>query len=53
MTIQGGGDSGQNAGLVFVAPASAGEIGNGVFEEVYGGEDFLSGALTLGKNGGC
>lgn len=53
VTIQGGGDSGQNAGLVFVAPASAGEIGNGVFEEVYGGEDFLSGALTLGKNGGC
>jgi len=48
-----GGESGQNAGLVFIAPASDGEIGKGVFEEVYGGEDFLSGALTLGRNGGC
>lgn len=52
-TIQSGGDSGQSAGLVFIGPASDGDIGNGVFEEVYGGEDFLSGALTFGKNGGC
>ena len=30
-----------------------GDIGNGVYEDVYGGEDSLSGALTFGKNGGC
>ena len=53
VTIESDGDSGQNAGLVFIAPASDGDIGNGIFEEVYGGEDFLSGALTFGKNGGC
>lgn len=53
VTIQSSGDSGQNAGLVFVAPASNGKIDSGIFENVYGGEDFLSGALTFGKNGGC
>ncbi len=44
---------GQNAGLVFVASASRGNIGKGVFEDVYGGEDFDSGALTFGTEGGC
>jgi hypothetical protein len=46
-------ESGSNAGLVFIAPAGDGELGKGVFENVYGGGDFLSGALTFGKNGGC
>jgi hypothetical protein len=53
VTIQAESDSGSDAGLVFIAPASDGDIGKGVFENVYGGEDFLSGALTFGKNGGC
>lgn len=44
---------GQNAGLMFIAPASRGEIGPGVFEEVYGGSDFDSGALAFGMKGGC
>jgi hypothetical protein len=42
--------SGSDAGLVFISPASDGDLGKGVFENVYGGEDFLSGALTFGKN---
>jgi hypothetical protein len=53
VTIQSSGDSGSNAGLLFIAPALNGDIGNGVYEDVYGGEDSLSGALTFGKNGGC
>lgn len=44
---------GQNAGLVFVASATHGNIGKGVFEDVYGGEDFDSGALSFGMKGGC
>jgi len=44
---------GQNAGLVFVASASHGNIGKGVFEDVYGGEDFDSGALAFGVRNGC
>jgi len=44
---------GQNAGLVFVASASHGNIGKGVFEDVYGGEDFDSGALAFGTRNGC
>lgn len=51
-TIQAQG-YGQNAGLVFIAPASRGNIGMGVFEDVYGGEDFDSGALAFGMKGGC
>ncbi|MBV8067389.1 MAG: hypothetical protein JO113_05405 [Candidatus Eremiobacteraeota bacterium] len=43
---------GQNAGLVFIAPASR-RLGQGVYEEVYGGEDFESGALAFGMKGGC
>ena len=52
-TIESSGDSGSNAGLVFIGPAAEGDIGNGVFENVYGGEDSLSGALSFGKKGGC
>lgn len=43
----------QNAGLLFIAPAARGNIGRGVFEDVYGGGDFDSGALTFGMKGGC
>jgi hypothetical protein len=51
-TIQAQG-YGQNAGLVFIASASRGNIAKGVFEDVYGGEDFDSGALAFGMRGGC
>src|SRR5579883_366142 len=44
---------GQNAGLVFVGSASRGNLGPGVFEDVYGGSDFDSGALAFGMRGGC
>lgn len=30
-----------------------GSIGKGVFEQVYGGEDFDSGKLVFGMKGGC
>ena len=43
----------QNAGLVFVGSASRGNIGKGVFEDVYGGSDFDSGALAFGMKDGC
>ncbi|HEX3671302.1 MAG TPA: hypothetical protein VHT92_06305 [Candidatus Cybelea sp.] len=51
-TIQAQG-YGQNAGLVFIGSAERGKIGPGVFEDVYGGEDFDSGALSFGMKGGC
>lgn len=51
-TIQAQG-YGQNAGLVFIGSAARGKIGPGVFEDVYGGEDFDSGALSFGMKGGC
>ncbi len=44
---------GQNAGFVFIGRADRHKIGPGVFEDVYGGEDFDSGALTFGMKGGC
>jgi hypothetical protein len=44
---------GQNAGLVFIGSANHGSIGKGVYESVYGGEDFDSGALTFGMKNGC
>jgi len=44
---------GQNAGLVFIGSASRGNIGKGVFDEVYGGEAFDEGALAFGLKGGC
>jgi hypothetical protein len=43
----------QNAGLVFIGTASRGTIGNGIFEDVYGGGDFDSGALAFGRKNGC
>ena len=47
------GANGQNAGLVFIASAGHGNIGNGVFDDVYGGEAFDEGALAFGMKGGC
>ena len=44
---------GQNAGLVFVVPTSHGSFGKGTYDEVYGGEEFDSGALAFGMKGGC
>jgi hypothetical protein len=43
----------QNAGLVFIGSADRGKIGPGVFEDVYGGSDFDSGALAFGMKNGC
>ncbi len=44
--------TGGSASLVFTAPAGNGNIGNGVFEQVYGGEND-SGVLVFGMKGGC
>jgi hypothetical protein len=44
---------GQNAGLVFTGRAARNKLGRGVYEDVYGGEDFNSGALSFGTKGGC
>ena len=52
-TIQSQGGNGQNAGLVFIGTANRGNIGPGVFDEVYGGEAFVEGALAFGMKGGC
>jgi hypothetical protein len=53
VTIVQPGDSGQNAGLVFIAHASGGHIGKGVYDQVYGGEEFDSGVLVFGVKNGC
>jgi hypothetical protein len=52
VTIDQPGGTGQNAGLVFIAPASD-IVGKGVYEQVYGGEEFDSGVLAFGARGGC
>lgn len=53
-TIQSQGSStGQDAGLVFIGPASNGNIGNGAFDEVFAGEESVSGVLEFGMKGGC
>jgi hypothetical protein len=44
---------GQNAGLVFTGRAERKKLGQGVYEDVYGGGDFNSGALSFGTKGGC
>lgn len=44
---------GQNAGLVFIAPVDHFNLKNGTYDEVYGGGEFDSGALTFGAKGGC
>ncbi len=41
------------AGLVFIGSANNGSLGNGVFDQVYGGEAFDEGALAFGMKGGC
>ncbi|MGA7354498.1 MAG: hypothetical protein WA431_15545 [Candidatus Cybelea sp.] len=43
----------QNAALLFVGPANNGRIGNGTFEQVYGGEGSDPGDLAFGMKGGC
>lgn len=52
-TIQSAGGTGQNEGLVFVASAGDGNVGSGVYEGVYGGEEIDSGVLVFGVKGGC
>jgi hypothetical protein len=44
---------GMNAGLVFIGSANRGNIGPGVFDDVYDGEAFDEGALAFGMKGGC
>lgn len=51
VTIQQSSDSGQNAGLVFVAPAGDGRVGTGVFDLVFGGKGLNSGLLLVGTKG--
>jgi hypothetical protein len=52
VTVEQQGET-QNAGLVFVAHASNGSIGNGIYDQVYGGEEFDSGKAAFGLKGGC
>ena len=52
-TIEQPGDSGQNAGLVFTGHASNGAVGKGIYDQVYGGEEFDSGKVAFGAKGGC
>lgn len=44
---------GQNGSLFFIAPASRGHIGTGVFEDDRGGSSFDAGDLTFGAKNGC
>jgi hypothetical protein len=44
---------GQNAGLVFIGSPNRDNIGPGIFEDVYGGADFDSGALAFGMKDSC
>jgi hypothetical protein len=52
-TIQSSSDTGDNAGLVFIAPVSNGVLGAGTFDEVYGGEEMVSAVATFGAKNGC
>jgi hypothetical protein len=52
-TFQQQGGEGQNAGLVFTAPAKSGDVGKGVYEQVYGGEESDSGVAAFGTKGSC
>jgi len=52
-TFQEPGGTGQNAGAVFIAFASKGIIGKGVYDQVYGGEEFDSGVVVFGTLNGC
>jgi hypothetical protein len=53
VTIEQPGGSGQNAALMFVAPARNGEVGTGIYEQVYGGGAFDTGEVAFGAKGGC
>jgi hypothetical protein len=44
---------GQNGALIFIASASRGRIGQGIFENVEGGSNFDAGALAFGTKNGC
>ena len=52
-TFETQGDSGQNAGLVFILRAADGTMSNGVYDDVYDGEELDSGAAVAGAKGGC
>jgi hypothetical protein len=43
----------EDAGLVFVAPASKGTIGQGVYDDVYSGEEIDSGVAAFGAKNSC
>ncbi len=51
-TVPQGSGTGGSSSLVFTAAAGNGNLGNGVFEQVYGGL-FDSGVLVFGMKGGC
>jgi hypothetical protein len=53
VTIQEENGTGGSAGLVFVAPASDGDIGTGVFDLVDGGEELNSAVAVFGAKNGC
>ncbi len=53
LTFQSQGSTGQNAGLLYTAQASNGDIGKGVFEVVFGGEETDSGAAAFGVKNSC
>ena len=53
VTVEEPGSTGQNAGAVFSARASKGTITTGIYDQVYGGEEFDSGVVTFGTKGGC
>ncbi len=44
---------GQNAGMVFIGRANRDKIGNGAYDEVYGGAPFVIGALAFGMKNDC
>ncbi len=44
---------GSNGALMFIAPASRGNIGQGVFEDIETGYIFDAGDLTFGVKNGC
>ncbi|HLY02155.1 MAG TPA: hypothetical protein VKR56_06610 [Candidatus Cybelea sp.] len=44
---------GQNGALMFIAHASHGHIGKGVYENIEGGSNFDFGALSFGMKNGC
>ena len=52
VTIESPGDY-ADAGLVFVAQASNGTIGKGVYDDVYSGEEIDSGELSFGAKNSC